>query len=58
MKYKFFSADSQASIEKIVNEWVAKQNVLPNVRLSDTKMTNMKVGPKSVAVVTVGIWYD
>ena len=58
MKYKFFSADSPEGIEKVVNAWVAAQTPQPTVRLSDTKFGTVKVGQKSVAVVTVGIWYD
>lgn len=58
MKYKFFAADSEANIEKAVNGWMAKQSPQPTVRLSDTKMTTVKAGAKSVTAVTVGIWYD
>lgn len=58
MKFKSFSADSQANIDKAVNDWVAQQNPPIAVRLSDTKMQMVTLGGRKVAVVTVGIWYD
>ena len=58
MKYKFFSAGSPADIEKVVNEWVGKQQPPVTIHLSDTKFSKIKSGKNSVGVVTVGIWYD
>ena len=58
MKYKFFAADSQPNIDKIVNEWVAKQPTPVTIQLSDTKMTSVKSGAKTVVAITVGVWYS
>ncbi len=58
MKYKYFSADSQAAIEKAVNDWLAQQKAQIAIVHSDTKFQAAIVNGKQVGMVTVGLWYQ
>ncbi len=58
MKYKVFSAESSKRLEQLVNEWAATQTAPIRVQHSDTKITSVVAGRRSVPVISLAIWYD